>query len=65
MFKIMVRILEVFTIEYIPRLPIALRKPFYKLILPLRKVKDKVALNGPNHEVTFEERLEFAKSYRF
>ena len=38
MFKIMIRVLEVFTIEYIPRLPISLRKPFYKLILPLRKL---------------------------
>tara|TARA_B100000427_G_scaffold48987_1_gene36922 strand:- start:27 stop:1025 length:999 start_codon:yes stop_codon:yes gene_type:complete len=64
MLKIMIRVLEVFTIEYIPRLPISLRKPFYKLILPLRKVKDKVALNGPKHEVTYEDRLEFAKLSR-
>ena len=64
MFKIMLKILEVFTIEYIPRLPIGLRKPFYKLILPLRKVKDKVALNGPKGDFTFEIRLEYAKLSR-
>ena len=64
MFKIMLKILEVFTIEYIPRLPIGLRKHFYKLILPLRKVKDKVALNGPKGDFTFEIRLEYAKLSR-
>ena len=64
MFKIMLKILEVFTIEYIPRLPISLRKHFYKLILPLRKVKDKVALNGPKGDFTFEIRLEYAKLSR-
>ena len=64
MFKIMLKILEVFTIEYIPRLPLGLRKHFYKLILPLRKVKDKVALNGPKGDFTFETRLEYAKLSR-
>jgi len=64
MVNLLIKILEVFTIEYIPRLPISLRKPFYHLILPLRKVKDKLALNIPTSEMTFERRLEFAKTSR-
>ena len=64
MFKIMLKILEVFTIEYIPRLPIGLRKHFYKLIIHLRKVQDNVALNEPKEDFTFERRLEYTRLSR-
>ena len=60
----LIKIIEVFTIEYIPRLPISFRKGLYKLILPLRKVKDKIALNVPTSDVTYETRLDFAKLSR-
>ena len=64
MSKMLIKIIEVFTIEYIPRLPISFRKRLYKLILPLRKVKDKIALNIPTSDVTYETRLDFAKLSR-
>lgn len=44
MINILLKILEKFTLDYIPSLPIGLRTQLYKNILPIRKLKDKVLL---------------------
>ena len=57
MINILLKILEKFTLDYIPSLPIGLRTQLYKNILPIRKLKDKVLLNKPKSQQTFQDKL--------
>ena len=56
--------MEKFTLDYIPSLPIGLRTQLYKNILPIRKLKDKVLLNKPKSQQTFQDRIDFARTAR-
>ena len=53
-------ILEKFTIEIIPKLPIFLRTPLYVNILKLRKVKDRIRLDVTKKNPSFQDRLNYA-----
>ena len=53
-------ILEKFTIEIIPKLPIFLRTPLYVNILKLRKVRDRIRLDVTKNNPTFQDRLNYA-----
>ena len=53
-------ILEKFTIEIIPKLPILLRTPLYVNILKLRKVRDRIRLDVTKNNPTFQDRLNYA-----
>ena len=64
MINILLKILEKFTLDYIPSLPIGLRTQLYKNILPIRKLKDKVLLNKPKSQQTFQDRIDFARTAR-
>ena len=64
MINILLKILEKFTHDYIPSLPIGLRTQLYKNILPIRKLKDKVLLNKPKSQQTFQDRIDFARTAR-
>ena len=64
MINILLKILEKFTLDYIPSLPISLRTQLYKNILPIRKLKDKVLLNKPKSQQTYQDRVDFARTAR-
>lgn len=64
MLKIVIKVLEVFTLDYIPKFPISLRTRLFYIILPLRKYRDKIRMNKPVNQVTYQERVEFAKVSR-
>src|SRR6056300_1358245 len=64
MLKIVIKLLEVFTLDYIPRLPISVRTRLFYIILPLRKYRDKIRMNKPVNQVTYQERVEFARVSR-
>lgn len=53
-------ILEKFTIEIIPKLPLFIRTKLYVNILKLRKVRDRIRLNATRKNPTFQDRLEYA-----
>ena len=64
MLKLIIKLLEVFTLDYIPKLPISMRTRLFYIILPLRKYRDKIRMNKPVNQVTHQERVEFAKVSR-
>ena len=53
-------VLEKFTIEIIPKLPIFIRTPIYVNILKLRKVRDRIRLDVTKKNPTFQDRLDYA-----
>ncbi len=53
-------ILEKFTIEIIPKLPLFVRTPLYVNILKLRKVRDRIRLDVTRKNPTFQDRLDYA-----
>ena len=53
-------ILEKFTIEIIPKLPISIRTQLYLNILKLRKVRDRLRFDATSKSPTFQERLNYA-----
>ena len=64
MISILAKILEKFTIEIIPTLPMFMRTPLYLNILKLRKVKDRLRLDVTKKNPTFEDRLDYALDSR-
>ena len=64
MVNLLIKILEIFTLDYIPRLPIQFRTKLYKAILPLRKTRDRILLNKPKSQSTFQDRIDFARTSR-
>ena len=64
MLKLIIKILEVFTLDYIPKFPISMRTRLFYIILPLRKYRDKIRMSKPVNQVTYKERVEFAKVSR-
>ena len=57
-------ILEKFTIEFIPKLPLFIRTPLYVNILRLRKVRDRLRLDVTSNNPTFQERMDYALDSR-
>ena len=53
-------VLEKFTIEIIPKLPIFIRTPIYVNILKLRKVRDRIRFDVTKKNPTFQDRLNYA-----
>ena len=53
-------VLEKFTIEIIPKLPIFIRTPIYVNILKLRKVRDRIRFDVTKKNPTFQDRLDYA-----
>ena len=53
-------VLEKFTIEIIPKLPLFIRTPLYVKILKLRKVRDRIRLDVTKKNPTFQDRLNYA-----
>ena len=53
-------VLEKFTIEIIPKLPMFIRTPIYVNILKLRKVRDRIRLDVTKKNPTFQDRLNYA-----
>ena len=53
-------ILEKFTIEIIPKLPLFTRTGLYVKILKLRKVRDRIRLDVTRKNPTFQDRLDYA-----
>ena len=49
-------VLEKFTIEIIPKLPIFIRTPIYVNILKLRKVRDRIRFDITKKNPTFQDR---------
>ena len=64
MISILAKILEKFTIEIIPTLPMFMRTPLYLNILKLRKVKDRLRLDVTKKNPTFKDRLDYALDSR-
>jgi len=64
MLKIIIKLLEIFTLDYIPNLPISMRTRLFYIILPLRKYRDKIRMSKPVNQVTYQERVNFAKVSR-
>ena len=64
MISVLAKVLEKFTIEIIPNLPIFVRTPLYLNILKLRKVKDRLRFVATNKNPSFEERLDYALDSR-
>ena len=64
MISLLAKILEKFTIEYIPKLPLSIRTPLYVNILRLRKVRDRLRLGETSNNPTFQERMEYALDSR-
>ena len=64
MISILAKILEKYTIEIIPTLPMFMRTPLYLNILKLRKVKDRLRLDVTKKNPTFEDRLDYALDSR-
>ena len=62
--SILAKILEKFTIEIIPSLPMFMRTPLYLNILKIRKVKDRLRLDVTKKNPTFEDRLDYALDSR-
>ena len=60
MASILALILEKFTIEIIPKLPLFIRTPLYVNILKLRKVRDRIRLDVTRRNPTFQDRLDYA-----
>ena len=57
-------VLEKFTIEIIPKLPIFIRTPIYVNILKLRKVRDRIRFDETKKNPTFQDRLDYAVDSR-
>ena len=53
MASLLALILEKFTIEIIPKLPLFIRTPLYVKILKLRKVRDRIRLDVTKKNPTF------------
>ena len=53
-------VLEKFTIEIIPKLPLFIRTPLYVNILKLRKVRDQIRQDAIKKNPTFQDRLNYA-----
>ena len=53
-------VLEKFTIEIIPKLPLFIRTRLYVNILKLRKVRDQIRLDVTKKNPTFQDRLNYA-----
>ena len=64
MINLLIKILEIFTLDYIPRLPVQFRTKLYKTVLPLRKLRDRILLNKPKSQFTFQDRIDFARTSR-
>ena len=64
MISLLATILEKFTIEIIPKLPIFIRTPLYVNILRLRKVRDRLRLDVTSNNPTFQERMDYALDSR-
>ena len=64
MISLLAKILEKFTIEIIPKLPLSIRTSFYVNILRLRKVRDKLRLDVTSNNPTFQERMDYALDSR-
>ena len=60
MASLLALILEKFTIEIIPKLPLFIRTPLYVNILKLRKVRDRLRLDVTRKNPTFQDRLDYA-----
>ena len=60
MASLLALILEKFTIEIIPKLPLFIRTPLYVNILKLRKVRDRIRLDVTRRNPTFQDRLDYA-----
>ena len=60
MASLLALILEKFTIEIIPKLPLFVRTPLYVNILKLRKVRDRIRLDVTRKNPTFQDRLDYA-----
>ena len=60
MASLLALILEKFTIEIIPKLPLFIRTPLYVNILKLRKVRDRIRLDVTRKNPTFQDRLDYA-----
>ena len=61
---LLAKILEKFTIELIPKLPLFFRTPLYVNILRLRKVRDRLRLDVTSNNPTFQERMDYALDSR-
>ena len=64
MLKLVIKIIEVLTLDYIPKLPISVRTRLFYIILPLRKYRDKLRMNKPANKITVQDRVNFAKVSR-
>ena len=64
MITLLAKILEKFTIEFIPKLPLFFRTPLYVNILRLRKVRDRLRLDVTSNNPTFQERMDYALDSR-
>jgi len=62
--SLLAKILEKFTIEFIPKLPLSIRTPIYVNILRLRKVRDRLRLENTSKNPTFQERMDYALDSR-
>ena len=58
------KILEKFTLEIVPKLPIQIRTKLFRSVLKFRKIRDKARLDVTNSYPTFEQRLEYALDSR-
>lgn len=64
MLKLVIKIIEVLTLDYIPKLPISVRTRLFYIILPIRKYRDKLRMNKPANKITYQDRVNFAKVSR-
>ena len=64
MLKLVIKIIEVLTLDYIPKLPISVRTRLFYIILPLRKYRDKLRMDKPANKITYQERVNFSKVSR-
>jgi hypothetical protein len=63
--SLLAKILEKFTIEIIPKLPLSIRTQLYVNILRLRKVRDRLkTLTHTSKNPTFQERMDYALDSR-